>query len=145
MTIHEAGHQFWYGIVATNEFEHAWMDEGLNTFSTSRVMEQAFSPTFHVERHFGDFVPWVVRGLDSHPHHATAGSLSQAAAGDDQSRPSWRYWPQAAGPISLFQDRVWLHTLERMLGWETLQQAMTTYFTRYAFKHPKPEDFFAVS
>ena len=33
VTVHEAGHQFWYGIVATNEFEHAWMDEGLNTYS----------------------------------------------------------------------------------------------------------------
>ena len=31
------GHQFWYGIVATNEFEHAWMDEGFNTFSTARA------------------------------------------------------------------------------------------------------------
>ena len=34
VTVHEAGHQFWYGIVATNEFEHAWMDEGFNTYST---------------------------------------------------------------------------------------------------------------
>ena len=46
VTIHEAGHQFWYGIVGTNEFEHAWMDEGLNTFSTARAMEQ------DVRRHF---------------------------------------------------------------------------------------------
>ena len=44
VTVHEAGHQFWYGIVATNEFEHAWMDEGLNTFSTARVLEQVFEP-----------------------------------------------------------------------------------------------------
>ena len=28
VTVHEAGHQFWYGIVGSNEFEHAWMDEG---------------------------------------------------------------------------------------------------------------------
>ena len=37
VAVHEAGHQFWYGIVATNEFEHAWMDEGFNTYSTARV------------------------------------------------------------------------------------------------------------
>ena len=29
VTVHEAGHQFWYGIVGNNEFEDAWMDEGL--------------------------------------------------------------------------------------------------------------------
>ena len=40
MTIHEAGHQWWYGIVGSNEFEHAWMDEGLNTFATARVIER---------------------------------------------------------------------------------------------------------
>ena len=40
VTIHEAGHQFWYGIVASNEFEHAWLDEGLNTFSTARTIER---------------------------------------------------------------------------------------------------------
>ena len=32
VVIHETGHQFWQGMVATNEFEHAWMDEGLNTY-----------------------------------------------------------------------------------------------------------------
>ena len=39
----KAGHQFWYGLVATNEFEHAWMDEGFNTFSTARTLDQASS------------------------------------------------------------------------------------------------------
>ena len=45
--VHEVGHQFWYGIVGSNEFENAWMDEGINTFSTGRVMEQAFNPNFN--------------------------------------------------------------------------------------------------
>ena len=31
-----------------------------------------------------------------------------------------------------------------MLGWQTLQRILSTYFTRWAFKHPKPDDFFAV-
>ena len=143
VTIHEAGHQFWYGVVATNEFEHAWMDEGLNNFSTSRVMEQVFSPSFHVERYFGDFIPWVFRGL-AVTRAAHGRNLLTKATGDDQSKPSWRYWPQAAAPISYYKTEFWLHMLERMLGWETLQRAMSTYYARHAFKHPKPDDFFAV-
>ena len=143
VTIHEAGHQFWYGIVATNEFEHAWMDEGLNTFSTSRVREQAFSPNFYVKRYFGDFVPWVFRGLEI-TRTAQGRMALVRAKEDDQSKPSWQYWPEAAGAISYVKTAFWLHTLERMIGWDTLRRAMSTYFTRYAFKHPKPEDFFAV-
>jgi aminopeptidase N len=38
-----------------------------------------------------------------------------------------------------------MHTLERMLGWDTLQRILSTYFTRFAFKHPKPKDFFDVA
>lgn len=37
VTIHEAGHQFWYGLVGNNEFEAAWMDEGFNSFADSET------------------------------------------------------------------------------------------------------------
>jgi hypothetical protein len=33
VTIHEVGHQFWYGLVGSNEFEHAWLDEGVNSYA----------------------------------------------------------------------------------------------------------------
>ena len=61
VTVHEAGHQFWYGLVGNNEFEHAWLDEGLNTFSTARALHEAYAPIYYSERFFGDFVPWVFR------------------------------------------------------------------------------------
>ena len=38
---------------------------------------------------------------------------------------------------------LWLATLERMVGWQTMQRVMSTYFSRFAFKHPRPEDFFS--
>src|SRR5690606_22552566 len=38
---------------------------------------------------------------------------------------------------------LWLHTLERHLGWERLQPALQTYFDRWRFRHPQPDDFFA--
>lgn len=147
VTIHEAGHQFWYGIVASNEFEHAWMDEGLNTFSTSRVIEQAFEPNYYSKRYFGDFIPWVFR--DVRLSRATdgdrLGAYRPVATNDAQSTPTWRYWPGSASAITYNKTALWLHTLERMVGWDTLQPVLSTYFSRYAFKHPRPEDFFAVA
>ena len=146
VTVHEAGHQFWYGIVATNEFENAWMDEGFNTFSTARVMEQFFQPDYYARRYFGGFVPWVfddVR-LDRAIDGDRMAGYRAAATTDAQNTPSWRYWPSTGGAITYNKTALWLHTLERMLGWETLQRVLSTYFSRWAFRHPKPQDFFAV-
>jgi hypothetical protein len=42
VTAHEFGHQYWYGILASNEFDEAWLDEGLNTYGTTRLMESHF-------------------------------------------------------------------------------------------------------
>ncbi len=63
---------------------------------------------------------------------------------DAQSTPSWRYWPGAGGALSYAKTALWLNTLERHLGWSTLQRIMSTFFERWKFRHPKPADFFAV-
>ena len=147
VTIHEAGHQFWYGIVATNEFEHAWMDEGLNTFSTARTMWQAFPGRVYTQRYFGGFIPWSFPGLPlaRDVDGDRVAGYRPAARQDVQATPTWRYWPGTAGAITYNKTALWLHTLERYLGWPTLQRIMSTYFQRWAFRHPAPDDFFAVA
>jgi len=146
VTVHEAGHQFWYGVVATNEFEHAWMDEGLNTFATGRTIAQASTPNFFAKRYFGGFVPWTFRNLPL--TRETGGNrlagYRAAAERDTPSTPTWQYWPGTHGAITYNKTALWLQTLERMLGWNTLQRILSTYYSRWAFKHPKPEDFFAI-
>lgn len=44
VAIHEFGHQYWYGLVASNEFEEAWLDEGINTYTTGRVLDREYGP-----------------------------------------------------------------------------------------------------
>jgi hypothetical protein len=53
VTIHEAGHQFWYGLVGNNEFEEAWLDEGFNTYHTSKAAFFALGPRGWGHRYFG--------------------------------------------------------------------------------------------
>jgi hypothetical protein len=147
VTVHEAGHQFWYGIVANNEFKHAWLDEGFNTFSTARTIEQAFTPNYLAERYFGGFIPWVFRDIPL--TRATDGNrlagYRAAARMDAQATPTYKYWPGTSGSITYNKTALWLNTLERFLGWDRLQPIMSTYFRRWAFGHPRPEDFFAVA
>ena len=140
VTVHEAGHQFWYGIVANNEVTSAWMDEGLNTFSEARVLDEAFRPDYHVQRFFGGFVPWQYRDIPL--SRATDGNLLNdyrpGRAPDAPATPSYLYWPGTHAEITYAKTALWLHTLERMLGWERLRRALTTYFHRFRFKHPQP-------
>ena len=146
VTIHEAGHQFWYGIVGSNEFEHAWMDEGFNTFSEARAMDEAAFPNRLVLRFFGNFIPWTInditltRATDS---NRLTGYRDNAEA-DAQATPTFRYWPGTATFTTYNKTALWLHTLERHLGWPVLQRVMSTYFERWQFRHPQPADFFAV-
>lgn len=144
VTVHEAGHQFWYGIVASNEFEHAWLDEGLNTFSTARTIERAFNPNYYAQRYFGGFIPWVF--YDVKVRRDTNGNRLSGyrvvAEADAQATPTFRYWPASASGITYNKTALWLNTLENHLGWETLRKGMSAYFHRWKFRHPTPDDFF---
>jgi hypothetical protein len=147
VTVHEAGHQFWYGIVGNNEFEHAWLDEGLNTFSTARAIEAAGFENLYTERFFGGFVPWVFRDIRQtrETDGNGMGGYRGAAESDAQATPSWQYFPATGSRITYSKTALWLHTLERHLGWPVLQRIMATFFERWRFRHPKPEDFFAIA
>jgi hypothetical protein len=144
VTIHEAAHQFWYGLVATNEFEHAWMDEGLTQFSTARVLHESYKRIAPEERYFGGFVPWLFR--EAALTRLTSSGLAAYRAGaesDIPSTPSFRYMPATGGIITYFKTALWLHTLERHIGWPRLQRGLALYFQRGRFAHPGPEALFA--
>jgi hypothetical protein len=152
VTIHEAGHQFWYGLVGNNEFEHAWIDEGLNTFSTLRVMSERYDNRFYVKRYFRPpgtdargFLPVVFRRLRIDPWLNRLERYRDEATSDVPARPTWRYFPSSAADITYSKTALWLVTLERWLGWETLRDILSTFFERWRFRHPGPADFEAVA
>jgi hypothetical protein len=154
VTVHEAGHQFWYGMVGNNEFEDAWLDEGLNTFSTNRTLDVEYPPRLYVRRYLpvpgrgssrDGFLPFVFRGIEV-PRYIDRLDRYRAAAGkDDPSTATFLYRPETGADITYSKTALWLLTLERELGWSTLQRILSTFFERYAFHHPTPDDFFAVA
>jgi hypothetical protein len=68
-----------------------------------------------------------------------------SATWDPPATPTYEFFPGTAGGISYSKTGLWLHTLERYLGWETLQQILSTFFDRWKFGHPRPQDFFDVA
>ena len=154
VTVHEAGHQFWYGIVGNNEFEHAWIDEGFNTFSTARTMDAAYGPSYYTRSYldppgkdFRGFIRRLFKEVPQNRHTNRWGGYVSGRA-DQTGSPSqhtYKAYPGGVGNLSYSKTALWLITLEGHLGWETLQKILSTFFQRYQFKHPKPEDFFAVA
>ena len=145
VTVHEAGHQFWYGMVGNNEFEDAWMDEGFNTFSTARAIARGLRPELpraallrRLRARTG--VRDIALSRETDGNRLTG--YRRDAKSDVPSTPSFRYFPSTGGSITYNKTALWLNTLERWIGWPTLQRIMSTHFTRWQFKHPKPDDFF---
>jgi len=145
-TAHEAGHQWWYAMVASNEFEHAWMDEGINTFATARVISEVFTPNDLERRYFGGSVPWAFHDIrvrrDVDGNRLPGYRLSPEA--DVPSTPTFRYWPPTAAAITYNKTALWLNTLENLVGWPVVRQSLSTYFDRWKFRHPSPDDFFQI-
>ena len=64
VTMHEFGHQFFYGLMGSNEFETPWLDEGFTAYSTMRALETSYPAqrldAFYVDQRFERFQPWPV-------------------------------------------------------------------------------------
>ena len=123
--------------------EHSWIDEGLNTYATARVMEQEF-PFVRELRFFGGFVPWPQTDVpwDRVIHGDRIAGYRAAARSDVQSTPTFRYWPGTGGAITYNKSALYLHTLERHLGWEVVRRGMADFYRQWKFGHPKPADVF---
>ncbi len=147
VTVHECGHQFWYGIVGNNEFENAWLDEGFNTYSQSRAMEVAYPPRTLDRRYLDGFLPVLFPGIHEVYRSQGAERFDGFESGlklDRMSRDSWQQAPGAYRINAYNKPALMLQTLENYLGWDLMQKIMSTYFERWKFKHPRPEDFFRV-
>jgi hypothetical protein len=145
VVVHEIGHQFWQGLVGTNEFEHAWMDEGITTYATARVIDEAYPRRFaRVETYFGGLVPWTYtdvawsREIDGNRLRAYRAQPGR----DAPSTPSWQFWPESAGAVTYAKTALWLMSLERMLGWTTVQAALASAYQQGMYRHPAPDELF---
>lgn len=135
VTIHEIAHQWWQSMVATNEAEEAWLDEGFADYATVRVMAAEYGENASTIN-LGDFEAGYLDLRRSeylaNPHVAMYGKAWEFGGMDYEigvySKPA----------LSLL-------TMERVLGEETMLKVMSTYFQRYGFAHPTTEDFRAVA
>ena len=130
---HEFGHQYWYGMVATNEFEDAWMDEGINSYTEVKVLDSILGKKTSILNIAGATVGEREEQRDSYIGVADRDPMAQNA----YTYSSFNSY----GGITYGKTASVLLTLEGVIGEDTMTRAMHTYFMKYRFTHPTKEDF----
>ena len=141
VTVHEFGHQFWYGLVGSNEFEEAWLDEGLTTFSTSLIMDKVYGPATFGPRVLG--VPTVAWGRT-----ITIDGLAQSQLGniivpdsDAIVQPAYSYRSSLSyGANSYPRAELAMRQLGHIIGEDTLLQGLRVFQQRWRYRHPTTAD-----
>ncbi len=129
---HEFGHQYWYGMVATNEFEDAWLDEGINSYVEVKVMDALYGKNSALNFHFGQMSEDELQRT----------SYLALPDTDPLTHFSWNYINSTAyGGITYGKTATALLTLEKIIGEDKMRESLRVYFERYRFQHPTTEDF----
>jgi hypothetical protein len=134
--IHEFGHNYWYGLVANNEFEEPWLDEGINTYSEVQIFKDKYGPV-------GDIIDlWGLKINDMDFQRLQHMAVENT---DQILQNSWSFYSGSSyGANSYAKSGLVLSTLHNLLGKDEMLRVMRTYFERWKFKHPGTQDFIAV-
>lgn len=132
VVIHEFGHGYWAGLLASNEFEESWMDEGINSFTEYEIADRRYSPTYALPFGVG------LRAIDFGPRP----SIAHGADFDPIVTPSWRFSTnQAYGRNSYPRPAIVLQQLRLLAGEEAFWRGFKSYAERWRFDHPSTLDF----
>ncbi len=141
--MHEVGHNWFYGILGSNERDHPWMDEGLNSFNENRYVETKY-PKAGI---LGEMdAAWYLKllKLDDvlHKEQYYMSYIIGCKLRHDQpvEELSANYTPFNYGGIVYSKTAIVFDYLMAWLGEETMDKAMQLYFETWKFKHPYPED-----
>jgi len=122
---HEVGHNWFYGILGTNERRNPWMDEGINTYYDTRYEAAKYPPAENINL----------------PSMFTA-----AVQKRDQpiSTPAQDFTESNYFDIAYTKTGNWMKMLEDTLGTAFFDSCMQQYYRSWQFRHPYPDDFKAI-
>ena len=132
-TVHEFGHQYFQGLLASREHEQPWLDEGLNSFSNHMA---------HLDQYSED--PWVLDFFGNRLYSEELERLGSDFVGglDALDQPA-RAFDSLTGSFRAIyiKTSVVLVTLRNLVGHEAFDRAFKKYCEDWRFRHPRGEDF----
>ena len=123
---HELAHMWVPMIVGVDERRHAWMDEGTSNFNESQARAEFFPGANHNAADQGRYLQIAGTGFE----------------GELMRRTDYHYDDFARGVASYSKPATILVALRALMGEETFLRGYRKYLADWAYKHPKPMDFF---
>jgi hypothetical protein len=140
---HEVGHNWFYGIVGSNEREYAWMDEGINSFYENRYMKLKYSDGTMIPKEKQNILIKTL-GLHHFPYGYEHYLSQQLSASDGKAQAINTHAEEFVylnyGVILYTKTSLVLKYLEQYLGVEKFDSVMKIYFDEWKYKHPQPSD-----
>lgn len=138
---HEVGHNWFQGILSSNERDHPWMDEGMNSFVELRYMRQRYPGNVSVIAE--DIPKFLFNGrslshrevLEQAYRFNARRNLDQSCGLHSEDYTSTNYGTSVYMKTALVFDHLFAY-----LGDSLFDACMHEYYRRWAFKHPKPHD-----
>lgn len=146
--VHEAGHNWFYGIIGSNERDHAWMDEGMNSF-----YEQKTTHAMALDTNYTPQIP------DSLKDKFKKKGVTVTVSAEDNPI-NWAYYQMAStnedqaieqtsenfkyinyGVDVYYKTAMMMEWLESYMGEKEFEEGMHEYYNIWKFRHPYPEDF----
>lgn len=129
VTVHEFIHNWYYGVLATNESRYPWMDEGFTTYTSALTMRHLFGDRESL--HSGSYASYFnivedgkEEAMDTHADHFVTN--------------------RAYGTASYSKGAVFLNQMRYVIGEDVFDRGMKRYFNEWKFKHPTGKDFLRV-
>lgn len=135
---HEVGHNWFYGILGSNERDHAWMDEGINTFFQFRYEAEKY----RANSVFGNALPQDIKNKPL-PQFLDAiyGAMSQIPMEEAIETPSADFPNKDEyGMVIYLKTAIWMYIVEAYVGEDKMSEVIKSYYNDWKFRHPYPED-----
>ena len=132
---HEVGHNWFQGILGSNERDYPWMDEGLNSFYEARYMKKKYGSDMALPSKINRWAG-LHMGLRELSYQLTVNQHKDQPIG----LHSHDFTSSNYGIMVYMGTPLMLNGLEAYLGLEDFDKLMQGYYEKWKFKHPYPKD-----
>lgn len=137
LVVHEFVHQYFMGMVASNEKEEPWLDEGFVTYFEDRIIDAAYGKK-------QSLIDILGVNFDNREQTRLEYTMMANPREGIVGRPAWAFSDTNRKALIYSKTATTLRTVQELIGEAQMDQLLQAYFEKWKFRHPRGHDFMAV-